>query len=119
MSFADPAFRIYLTLVQYPILRVGIRNPERLSSLSLLDTSADREPWKARLRYSALFAVVAAAGFGPAVKPALEAMFGASYLADRARAGDRAGRPSRAPDGRAPPARPAACRCRAPRRTGP
>ena len=25
-SFADPAFRIYLTLVQYPILRVRIRN---------------------------------------------------------------------------------------------
>ncbi len=52
-------------------MRIAIRRPERLRSLVLMDTSAETEPSVGRWKYSAMFALVRLAGFGPVMGTAM------------------------------------------------
>lgn len=60
--------------------RIAIREPERLRSLVLMDTSAEQEPRFNRLKYQAMFLILRAAGFGPVMSEGMKAMFGPSFL---------------------------------------
>lgn len=66
-------------------MRLALRAPDRLRSLTLLDTSAKPEMLRQRLRYRALFAVLALAGVRPVLGSAMSAMFSSSFLRDAAR----------------------------------
>lgn len=66
-------------------LRLGIRRPDLLRSLVLMDTATDCEPLPNRLKYNALFLGLRVLGFRPLMGQALKAMFGPKFLRD----GDR------------------------------
>jgi pimeloyl-ACP methyl ester carboxylesterase len=63
-------------------MRIAIRRPERLRSLVLMDTSAETEPMLGRLKYSAMFALVRVAGFGPVLGTAMQALFGTTFMTE-------------------------------------
>lgn len=67
-------------------MRLAIRHPELLRSLVLMDTSAEPEPVKARIRYEGMFAVLRLAGITPLLSATRALMFGRSTLADPAHA---------------------------------
>lgn len=60
-------------------MRAALRAPERVMGLALLDTSADPEPPRARLKYRVMGEIVRWAGFPrPFVGTAMRAFFGAT-----------------------------------------
>lgn len=61
-------------------MRLAIRQPERLRSLVLMDTSAETEPTIGRWKYSAMFALVRVAGFAPVMGTAMKALFGKTFM---------------------------------------
>ena len=63
-------------------MRIAIREPQRLRSLVLMDTSAETEPTIGRWKYSAMFALVRVAGFGPVMGTAMKALFGKTFMSD-------------------------------------
>jgi pimeloyl-ACP methyl ester carboxylesterase len=63
-------------------LRLGIRRPDLLRSLVLMDTSADPEPWQARLQFSALGQLVRLVGWRPLTGKVMTTLFGHRFLAD-------------------------------------
>lgn len=68
-------------------LRLAARHPGLLRSLTLIDTSATREPWRARLRFHAMRLSARVVGLGPFIPEMLRLMFGPSTLADPAHQG--------------------------------
>jgi 3-oxoadipate enol-lactonase len=70
-------------------VRLGIRRPELLRSLVLMDTSAEAEPWLNRLKYHLMLTTLEWVGFRPLVGETLKAMFGPRFLSDPARREER------------------------------
>lgn len=63
-------------------MRLAARNPELISSLTLLDTSADPEEPAAAVQDKLLALLFRAAGLGPVRRPVAKLMFGPAFLAD-------------------------------------
>jgi pimeloyl-ACP methyl ester carboxylesterase len=61
-------------------LRLGIRRPELLRSLVLMDTSAEAEPAGNRLRYTLLFLILGLLGYGPVLNTGMRLLFGPRFL---------------------------------------
>jgi len=70
-------------------VRLGIRRPDLLRSLVLMDTSAEAEPWRNRLKYKVMLAVLPWTGFRPLIGETLKAMFGPAFLRDPDRREER------------------------------
>lgn len=86
---ATPCHFVGLSMGGFVGMRIAARHPELLRSLSLLATAADGEP-KAHLpKYRLLTAVVRHLGTRPVASQVLPIMFGAGFLRDPARAGER------------------------------
>lgn len=82
---AAPCHYIGLSTGGFIGLRLGLRRPELLKSLVLMDTSADAEPTLNRAKYEAMFAALLSVGFGPLIGATMSIMFGPTFLNDRAR----------------------------------
>ncbi|UDY23231.1 alpha/beta fold hydrolase [Nocardioides sp. Kera G14] len=83
---AGPVHYAGLSMGGFVGIRLAARHPERLASLTLLDTSADpEEPGNVR-EYQLLAAVYRLVGMRPLMKPVAKIMFGSTSLA-----GPRAG----------------------------
>jgi pimeloyl-ACP methyl ester carboxylesterase len=67
-------------------LRLGVRYPALVRSLTLIGVSADTESWAKMPAYVAMIAVVSVAGVGPVATRMMQILFGRSILADPARA---------------------------------
>jgi pimeloyl-ACP methyl ester carboxylesterase len=70
-------------------LRIGIRRPELLRSLILIETSSEPEPQKNMPRYAVLTFVARWLGLRMAVDPVMQIMFGRAFLDDPQRADQR------------------------------
>lgn len=70
-------------------VRLGIRRPELLRSLVLMDTSAEAEPWPNRLKYHLMLTTLEWVGFRPLIGEAMKAMFGPRFLSDPDRREER------------------------------
>ncbi|MEQ8703560.1 MAG: alpha/beta fold hydrolase [Phaeodactylibacter sp.] len=66
-------------------LRLASRNPERVQSLILMDTSAQAEPKENIPRYRMLNRIVKMLGVWAVKRPVMKIMFGSSFLADTER----------------------------------
>ena len=66
-------------------MRLAIRRPALLRSLTLMNTGADREPWSNRMRYGFLAQLVRVMGTAPFTKVAVNALFGESTRQDPSR----------------------------------
>lgn len=86
---AAPCHFIGLSTGGFVGQRIAIRRPELLTSLTLMDTSADPEPRLKRLQYEAMFVTVKLAGYRPVIGEVMRKMFGRSFLRDPARASER------------------------------
>lgn len=80
----DRAALVGLSMGGMTAMRVALRAPARVAALALLDTSADREPLKPRLRNRLLAEVVRRVGFPHVAVPiALRALLGETTLRER------------------------------------
>lgn len=70
-------------------LRLAIRHPELLRSLTLIATSAEAEPAANRMKYRTLAALGRVAGFRILLGRIMPLMFGTTYLADPDRRAER------------------------------
>ena len=70
-------------------VRLGIRRPDLLRSLVLMDTSAEAEPWLNRLKYKLMLAVLPWIGFRPLIGETMKTMFGPDFLRDPDRREER------------------------------
>ncbi len=71
-------------------LRLGIRHPDLLRSLLLLDTSADPEPQENRFKYRLMNTIARWFGLGVVSDRVVPLMFGHSFLADETKTEERA-----------------------------
>lgn len=69
-------------------LRLGLRRPDLVRSLVLMDTSADAEPAAALTQYRLMLAVVRRVGYWPLMRRVLPMFFAPKFLGDPARAGE-------------------------------
>ena len=70
-------------------VRLGIRRPDLLRSLVLMDTSAEAEPLLNRWKYQVMLAVLPWTGFRPLIGETMKAMFGPEFLKDPGRKQER------------------------------
>lgn len=70
-------------------LRLALRRPDLVRSLVVMGAAADAEPWKSRLKYSAMLFVLRWLGFGPLIGETMKVMFGPAFLADPERRDER------------------------------
>ena len=63
-------------------MRIALQRPELLTSLVLMDTSAEAEPRLAKLRYEGMLLTLRLMGVKPLLGQTMELMFGASSRAD-------------------------------------
>lgn len=87
---AGPCHFVGLSMGGFVGMRLAARHPDRVRSLSLLATAADREPADKLPKYRLLTAVARRVGVGVVAKQVLPIMFGPSFLDDPARAEERA-----------------------------
>jgi 3-oxoadipate enol-lactonase len=85
-----PCHFVGLSMGGFVGMRIAARRPELLSSLILLETTADPEPEANVPRYNRLNFVGRWFGFGLVAGPVMKIMFGQKFLTDPARAQDRA-----------------------------
>jgi 3-oxoadipate enol-lactonase len=85
-----PCHFVGLSMGGFVGLRLAIRHASLLRSLVLLDTSADPEEEKARAQYRKLNFVARWLGLGLVAGRVMPILFGPRFLADDARAGERA-----------------------------
>lgn len=69
-------------------LRIGIRRPDLLKSLVLMDTSADAEPAESLKEYKLMLFIVRWLGFWPVIGRVLPIFFGPKFLNDPNRANE-------------------------------
>lgn len=84
---ASPCHFVGMSMGGFVGLRLAARHPDKLRSLTLIDTSATREPWRARLRFHAMRIGARVIGLRPFIPEMLRLMFGRSTLADPAQQG--------------------------------
>lgn len=85
-----PVHFVGLSMGGFVGLRLAIRRPALLRSLTLIDTSAEAEPAANAPRYRLLNVVARWIGLGPVAGQVMPILFGRSFLADPARAAERA-----------------------------
>ncbi|HVO31190.1 MAG TPA: alpha/beta fold hydrolase [bacterium] len=85
-----PCHVVGLSMGGFVAMRLGVRHPERVRSLSLLETSADSEPPENVPKYRRLAFVARWFGLRLVKTPVMKIMFGKTFLADPAREADRA-----------------------------
>lgn len=83
---AAPCHFVGLSMGGFVGLRLAARHPELLRSLTLLDSSAEREPAAARRRFWLMTLAVRLVGVAPLIPQVLPLMFGTSTRADPAQA---------------------------------
>lgn len=80
----DRAVLVGLSMGGMTAMRLALRAPERVAGLALLDTSADPEPWKARLKYRVMAEIVRHVGLPRRfVETVSRAFFGATTRRER------------------------------------
>lgn len=70
-------------------VRLGIRRPDLLRSLTLMDTTAESEPPFRRTKYAVMLAALPWLGFRPLMGEVMKALFGPTFLRDPERAAER------------------------------
>jgi pimeloyl-ACP methyl ester carboxylesterase len=85
-----PVHFVGLSMGGFVGLRLAVRHPQLLRSLTLIDTSAEAEPAANIPRYRMLNRVARWFGLRPVAGRVMPIMFGRSFLADPARAAERA-----------------------------
>lgn len=85
-----PCHFVGLSMGGFVGMRLAIRRPELLRSLTLLDTSADAEHPFNRLKYRLMNVIARTFGLGIVAPMVMPQLFGKSFLADPARARERA-----------------------------
>jgi len=70
-------------------MRIALRRPDLLQSLTLMDTSAEGEPPLKRIKYEAMFAALRIVGMKPLIAPSMKIMFGREFMRDPARKAER------------------------------
>jgi len=70
-------------------MRLALRRPELLRSLTLIETAADPEPALNKPKYALMGLITRAFGTRPLLKPIMRIMFGRTFLRDPAKAGLR------------------------------
>lgn len=89
-AVADPPCHwIGLSTGGFVGLRLAIRRPDLLQSLTVIDSAADAEPLRSRIKYRLMLAVVRFLGYQPVIGQAMKAMFGPRFLRDPQRRGIR------------------------------
>lgn len=73
---AAPCHFVGLSMGGFIGLRLAARRPVLVSTLTLMNTGADKEPWPSRLRYGFLAQLVRLAGTRPLAGVAVKALFG-------------------------------------------
>ena len=86
---AGPCHFVGLSMGGFVGLRLALRRPELLRSLTLIDTAADREPRLNVPKYAAMEWAARKVGMKYLVPSVMKIMFGGAFLRDRARAGLR------------------------------
>lgn len=84
---ANPCHFVGMSMGGFVGLRLAARHPDKLRSLTLLDSSAWTEPRRERLRFHAMRLGAWVFGLKPFIPAMLKLMFGASSLRDPAKAG--------------------------------
>jgi pimeloyl-ACP methyl ester carboxylesterase len=84
-----PCHFVGLSMGGFIGMRLGIRHPELLRSLTLLETSADPEPPENVGKYKMMALVARWLGVGLVAKRVMPIMFGQKFMHDSARAGLR------------------------------
>ena len=85
---AGPCHFVGLSTGGFIGLRLAIRRPDLLTSVVLMDTSADAEALHKRAKYEGMFAVLLTLGFKPLMSSTMPIMFGPSFLKDPTRRGE-------------------------------
>lgn len=70
-------------------VRLGIRRPDLVRSLVLMDTSAEAEPRRNRAKYAVMLAALPWIGFRPLIGETMRALFGPRFLHDPGRREER------------------------------
>ncbi len=83
---AGPCHWVGLSTGGFVGMRIALRRPELLRSLTLLDTAAQGEPWWKALKYQGMFAVLRLLGTRPLMGETMKLMFADSTLGDPTRA---------------------------------
>ncbi len=83
-----PVHFVGLSMGGFVGMRLAIRHPELLTSLVLMDTSADEEPHQ--MKYKALGLIAKLFGLGVVADRSMNILFGQSFMTDPARAAERA-----------------------------
>jgi pimeloyl-ACP methyl ester carboxylesterase len=86
---AAPCHWVGLSMGGFVGLRIALRRPELLRSLSILDSAADAEPRANVPKYRAMAFFERHVGRGPLIAPVMRILFGAAFLRDPARAAER------------------------------
>lgn len=81
-THAGPCHFVGLSTGGFVGMRLALRSPELLRSLTLMDTSGQAEPWPARVKYQVLLAIFGAVGTGPVIGSAMRSMFSPGFLRD-------------------------------------
>jgi pimeloyl-ACP methyl ester carboxylesterase len=86
---AAPCHFVGLSMGGFVGMRLAARRPELLKTLTLIETAADREPLLNVPKYRMMAMVARWVGLRPLAAPVMKIMFGATFLRDAARAGER------------------------------
>jgi len=86
---AAPCHFVGLSMGGFVGIRLAAENPELLKSLTLLGTSADREPESNMSKYRMLNLIARWIGLRAVVSRVMPILFGRTFLTDRARAEER------------------------------
>lgn len=79
---ASPCHFVGLSMGGFVGLRLALRRPELLRSLTLIQSAADAEPRWNVPKYRAMVLFARLAGFGPLVPAVMRIMFGQTFLRD-------------------------------------
>src|SRR5581483_1532226 len=86
---AAPCHFVGLSMGGFIGMRLAVRRPELIRSLTLIETAAGPEPASSALRYRLMNVVARAFGFGIVTQPVLRTLFGQAFLKDPARRSER------------------------------
>lgn len=82
---ATPCHFVGLSTGGFIALRLGLRRPDLLRSLVVMDASADAEPRLKQIKYRAMFAILRVFGFRPIIETTMKLMLGKRLRKDPAR----------------------------------
>jgi pimeloyl-ACP methyl ester carboxylesterase len=86
---AAPCHFVGLSMGGFVGLRLALRRPDLLRSLTLIESAADAEPRLNIPKYKAMTLIARYVGYGPMLPAVMRIMFGARFLKDPARRAER------------------------------